>query len=114
VPYASWVTVQNSGRIERGIQVLLDDYKYRSNQVRKSIQDRGVPPTGIDAGSGGMFPQSRYLALSPDGTGAEIPKELFIALSDFLETRKCAGEISIEFRNGEIVSVEAVSKRRYR
>jgi hypothetical protein len=75
-----------------------------------------VTPTRMDAPSGpdGMFPQSRYLALSPEGTRVEIPKELFIALSDFLETRKCAGEISIEFRNGEIVSVEAVSKKRYR
>jgi argininosuccinate synthase len=61
-----------------------------------------------------MSPRSRYLALSPEGTGVEIPKELFIALSDFLETRKYAGEISIEFRNGQIVSVEAVSKKCYR
>jgi hypothetical protein len=43
-----------------------------------------------------------------------IPKELFIALSDFIKTRKCPGSITIQFRSGEILCVESVAKKTYR
>jgi len=55
-----------------------------------------------------------YLAMSPSGTTLHIPKELFVALSDFMQTRKCPGSITIQFRKGEIVCVEAVAKKTYR
>ena len=55
-----------------------------------------------------------YLATSPSGTTLHIPKELFVALSDFMQTRKCPGSITIQFRKGEIVCVEAVAKKTYR
>lgn len=63
---------------------------------------------------GAAASENKYFALSPKGTHVEIPKELFVALSDFLATRKCAGAINIQFRSGEIVCVEAVAKKRYR
>jgi len=59
-------------------------------------------------------PEPEYLATSPNGTTLHIPKELFVALSDFMQTRKCPGSITIQFRNGEIVCVEAVAKKTYR
>jgi hypothetical protein len=58
--------------------------------------------------------ESAYLATSPSGTTLHIPKELFVALSDFMQTRKCPGSITIQFRKGEIVCVEAVAKKTYR
>jgi hypothetical protein len=69
---------------------------------------------GTASTAAGTAPESKYFAQSPTGIRLEIPKELFVALSDFLETRKYPGEIKIEFRSGEITSVEAVSKKRYR
>lgn len=59
-------------------------------------------------------PEPAYLAISPSGTTLHIPKELFVALSDFMQTRKCPGSITIQFRKGEIVCVEAVAKKTYR
>jgi hypothetical protein len=59
-------------------------------------------------------PEPAYLATSPSGTTLPIPKELFVALSDFMQTRKCPGSITIQFRKGEIVCVEAVAKKTYR
>ena len=59
-------------------------------------------------------PEPAYLATSPNGTTVHIPKELFVALSDFMQTRKCPGSITIQFRKGEIVCVEAVAKKTYR
>lgn len=59
-------------------------------------------------------PEPAYLATSPSGTTVHIPKELFVALSDFMQTRKCPGSITIQFRKGEIVCVEAVAKKTYR
>lgn len=56
----------------------------------------------------------QYHATSPSGTKLNIPKELFVALSDFIKTRKCPGSITIQFRQGEIVCVEAVAKKTYR
>jgi hypothetical protein len=55
-----------------------------------------------------------YVAASPTGTTVSIPKELFVALSDFMMTRKCPGSITIQFRRGEIICVEAVAKKTYR
>jgi hypothetical protein len=56
----------------------------------------------------------RYFVLAPDGTTMTIPKELYVALSDFMKTRKCPGSITIQFRAGGIVCVEAVAKKTFR
>jgi len=56
----------------------------------------------------------KYVAVSPKGVHIPIPKELFIALSDFIKTRKCPGSITIQFRSGEILCVESVAKKTYR
>jgi hypothetical protein len=58
--------------------------------------------------------EPQYIAASPNGAKLNIPKELFVALSDFIKTRKCPGSITIQFRQGEIVCVEAVAKKTYR
>lgn len=58
--------------------------------------------------------EGQYAAVSPCGNRLPVPRELFIALSDFMKTRKCAGSISIQFRTGEIVCVESVAKKTYR
>jgi hypothetical protein len=58
--------------------------------------------------------ESQHFASSPSGTRLNIPKELFVALSDFIKTRKCPGSITIQFRRGEIICVEAVAKKTYR
>ena len=58
--------------------------------------------------------EPQYVATSPSGAKVNIPKELFIALSDFIKTRKCPGSIVIQFRRGEIICVEAVAKKTYR
>lgn len=55
-----------------------------------------------------------YVATSPSGKQLSIPKELFVALADFMKTRKCPGSITIQFRAGEIICVEAVAKKTYR
>lgn len=59
-------------------------------------------------------PVPQYFATSPSGARLDIPKELFVALSDFIKTRKCPGSITIQFRRGEIICVEAVAKKTYR
>lgn len=56
----------------------------------------------------------QYFATAPSGARLDIPKELFVALSDFIKTRKCPGSITIQFRRGEIICVEAVAKKTYR
>ena len=91
-----------------------DDPNQTENPFRKSEQGATPIRTGIASGRAGTTLESKYFALSPSGTRVEIPEELFVALSDFLETRKYAGEIKIEFRSGQIIGVEAVSKKRYR
>jgi len=67
-----------------------------------------------DEGPSGTAPEGQYVATSPSGTQLTIPKELFVALTDFMKTRKCPGSITIQFRAGEIVCVEAVAKKTYR
>ena len=94
-----------------------NDRLFSSNGYHSIVQAKGRDPAPIE-----MKPvrppaagqEMRYLAVSPKGTCVEIPKELFIALSDFLETRKYPGSISIQFRCGEIICVEAAAKKRYR
>jgi len=56
----------------------------------------------------------QYEAISPKGIHISIPRELFVALSDFMMTRKCPGSITIQFRNGEILCVEALTKKTFR
>lgn len=56
----------------------------------------------------------QYMAISPKGVQISIPKELFVALSDFMMTRKCPGSITIQFRGGEILCVESLAKKTYR
>jgi hypothetical protein len=55
----------------------------------------------------------QYLALAPDGREIDIPKELFIAFSDFMKTRKFPGSITIDFQRDQIVAVEAVTRKKY-
>jgi hypothetical protein len=54
------------------------------------------------------------MAISPDGRQIEIPKELFLALWDFLEGRKTAGSITLQFRDGTLSCLEAVAKKNFR
>ena len=62
----------------------------------------------------GAGSEGKYVAVSPHGAEIEIPKELFVALQDFMKTRKSPGSITIHFREGEITCVEAVAKKTYR
>lgn len=55
-----------------------------------------------------------YFAVSSSGARVRIPKELFEALQEFLETRKHAGSITLQFRSGDIICVEALAKKTYR
>jgi hypothetical protein len=57
--------------------------------------------------------KGQYVAISPDGAKIQIPKELFVSLVDFMRTRRSPGSITIQFRAGEIVSVEAIAKKTY-
>jgi hypothetical protein len=56
----------------------------------------------------------KYVAVSPKGVHISIPKELFVALSDFIKTRKCPGSITLQFRGGEILGMESLAKKTYR
>jgi hypothetical protein len=58
--------------------------------------------------------QEQHFASSPSGIKLGIPAELFLALSDFIKTRKSSGSITVQFRSGEIVCVEALTKKTYR
>jgi hypothetical protein len=68
-------------------------------------QNHAAPQFGI---------KTQYFAVSPGGVQVPIPKELFVALLDFLKTRKCPGSIAIKFRSGEITCVEALARKTYR
>jgi hypothetical protein len=54
------------------------------------------------------------MAISPDGRQIEIPKELFLALWDFLEGGKAAGSITLQFQDGALSCLEAVAKKKFR
>jgi hypothetical protein len=56
----------------------------------------------------------RYVVLSPDGARIEVPKELFLALSDFISARKEAGSMTVHFRNGGVAGLETLVKKRYK
>ena len=43
-----------------------------------------------------------------------ITKEVFMLFMDFMETRKMAGHMAIEFSDGDITSVEGIAKKRYK
>lgn len=58
--------------------------------------------------------KSAYFVASPNGVQVPIPKELYVAFSDFIKTRKCPGSIAIQFRSGEITCVEALARKTYR
>jgi hypothetical protein len=55
-----------------------------------------------------------YVVVSPDGSRIEIPKELFVALWDFIEENKPSGTVTIQFRNGGVAGLEALIKRTYK
>jgi hypothetical protein len=54
------------------------------------------------------------LVVAPDGHGVEIPKELFGLLWDFLHGSKPSGSVVIQFRNGGIAGLEAITKKVYK
>jgi len=56
----------------------------------------------------------KTLVLSPDGKEIEIPKELFVALSDFMVTRQDTGSMIVHFRNGGVAGLEALVKKKYK
>jgi hypothetical protein len=55
-----------------------------------------------------------YLVVAPDGDRVEIPRELFLALYDFLLGSKASGSVTIHFRNGGVAGVEALVKKTYK
>ncbi|HXB21922.1 MAG TPA: hypothetical protein VNV88_11095 [Candidatus Solibacter sp.] len=77
--------------------------------VERATPDKlnAAAPAAIDL-------QGKCMAVSPDGSNIPLPRELFVALSDFMQSRKCPGSITIQFRNGEITCVEAVAKKTFR
>ena len=91
------------------------------------IYNRALPVNGLAvpvseqrpqaAGNGGAMesdPKNRYFVVAPNGVQVPIPKELYVAFSDFIKTRKCPGSIAIQFRSGEITCVEALARKTYR
>lgn len=91
-----------------------------SNDVSQALVDghqrnncASLPVSKL-AGSSHSDPSRQYVAISPTGVSVTIPKELFVALSDFIKTRKCPGSITIQFRKGEILCLESVAKKTYR
>lgn len=71
------------------------------------------PASRNPLGMNGVGVSGRYLAVSPDGKQVAVPKELFVAISDFLKTRKCSGSVTIDFDRDRIIGLEAVVKKRY-
>ena len=93
---------------------------YLSNGApQSSVSDRARSEcTGVEFSrmTGPVRPNltEQYIAVSPKGLHLQIPKDLFVALADFMKTRKCPGSITIQFRGGEILGMESVAKRTYR
>jgi hypothetical protein len=75
--------------------------------------DSMASPVPIN-GSASNIRGSSYMAVSPEGTKIEIPKELFTVLCDFLQIRKDAGSMVVHFRNGGVAGLEALIKKRYK
>ena len=104
-----------------GVECFMPDSRIyvASNGVQLSNDsDSGRDHAGMDASKPSRATESdrelKYVAISPSDTALQIPKELFVALSDFMKTRKCPGSITIQFRRGEIICVEAIAKKTYR
>jgi hypothetical protein len=72
------------------------------------------PTVQRNGGTAEIEAKNGYFAASPNGTQVPIPKELYVAFSDFIKTRKCPGSIAIQFRSGEITCVEALARKTYR
>jgi len=93
-------------------------YVARNGVQLSNDGDAGREHAGVDASKLSSAIESdreqKYVAISPTDMALHIPKELFVALSDFMKTRKCPGSITIQFRRGEIICVEAVAKKTYR
>jgi len=56
----------------------------------------------------------QYLVVAPDGDQIKIPKELFTVLWDFLKGNKANGSVVVQFRNGGVAGLEAISKKIYK
>ncbi|MBZ5509026.1 MAG: hypothetical protein LAO78_26500 [Acidobacteriia bacterium] len=56
----------------------------------------------------------RCRVMSPEGVEIEVPSELFLALSDFMVTRKNAGSMIVHFRNGGVAGLETLVKKKYK
>jgi len=97
---------------------MADTRVYVANTALKLSQNGSAvgvvaPPAASDLPSTAPA-EGKYTAISPNGNNVQIPKELYIALLDFIKTRKYPGSINIQFRSGEIICVEAVAKKTYR
>ena len=56
-----------------------------------------------------------YQIVGPEGNRIAIPKELFMALSDFLlEQDGPSGAVVIHFRNGGVAGLEALVRKTYK
>jgi len=77
-------------------------------------RDDAPPPSTLNRDKTSRTEEGKYVAVSPTGAHVQIPKELFVALQDFMKTRKNPGSITIQFRDGDITCVEAVAKKTYR
>jgi hypothetical protein len=103
---------------QRKVSAMPEKSIYTTNTAPNPAHQHDGDKAPIDISTAAATPatarEAKYFAVSPKGTHVEIPKELFIALSDFLETRKYPGAINIQFRSGEIICVEAIAKKRYR
>src|SRR5258708_23002350 len=106
-----------------GIVTAQTECPFRLELKRKCRCDMADPRTQPQLGARkdgaltkneGRDEEGQYAAVSPCGNRLPVPRELFVALSDFMKTRKCAGSIMIQFRTGEIVCVESVAKKTYR
>lgn len=83
-----------------------------NNPVVPSCEQR--PQAQSDGAAVELDSKNKYFVLAPNGSQVPIPKELYIAFSDFIKTRKCPGSINIQFRSGEITCVEALARKTYR
>ena len=92
---------------------MADTRVYVANAALKLSQNN-TPAHVVAPSASEPAVEGKYVAISPHGAQIQIPKELFVALLDFIKTRKYPGSINIQFRSGEIICVEAVAKKTYR
>jgi hypothetical protein len=52
--------------------------------------------------------------VAPDGAKVEIPEEVFAALEEFVLSPRPTGSLTIHFRNGGVVGIEALIKKVYK